>query len=207
MKDITIVGALTLRAPWGQAVIYGTKRIENRKWSSQRHKPPFWMAIHVGLNEEDYHDVSYHLAREELYDVLNERHHPGRIIGLAHVVKYITKSDDPWFDGPIGWVIDEVIPLDPIPARGKQQLWPLTPNVERIIHQQLDAKKRFDEHVNGNSYPMILAAFVLGIGLEEATYEDRIRCHTLVIKTGIYGLERLAQQKGFDFNPYQERAT
>jgi len=42
----------------------------------------------------------------------------GGIIGVASVVDIVTDSDDPWFMGARGLVLDDVRPVEFIPCRG-----------------------------------------------------------------------------------------
>lgn len=45
----------------------------------------------------------------------------------------------PWFSGPIGWVLDETVPIAPVPCRGRQKLWTLPGDVERVVRERWEA--------------------------------------------------------------------
>lgn len=130
--------ALTLREPWASAVVFGTKRVENRTWQPPADVLGEFIAIHVaktyGPGEREN---SYHLDLEGLLpsnlasggELLAKPPTLGCIIGLAQVVAvipqlgldedaYITEQYDgkprmvelaPWYiSGCYGWVLDNV---------------------------------------------------------------------------------------------------
>lgn len=69
---------------------------------------------------------------DRLFDV-------GRFIapGIVAVAKFggtVEESDDPWFEGPIGWVLSEVMVLpEPVPCRGAQGLWSVPEDVAVLV--------------------------------------------------------------------------
>jgi hypothetical protein len=136
--------AITLRHPWPFAIINLGKRIENRTWApSLRIGEKF--AIHGGkfpvqpdgickgaANQEywdDIHETLRSLAQGGLIDgamkvtirMLQET------VGICAVATYggtVRESDSPWFCGPVGWVITDVLALPAaVPCRGAQGLW------------------------------------------------------------------------------------
>lgn len=123
-----ITHALTLRPPWGQAVIFGPKRVENRKA-----RPPSALlgrriAIHSGLTP-DLEGADW-IDRNGLWVEFDDRTDlvRGAIIGSARLVGITKESTDPWFTGPWGWLLDEVIALPlPVYCRGQLGLWAIPP--------------------------------------------------------------------------------
>jgi hypothetical protein len=130
--------ALTLWRPWAQAIIYGPKRIENRTW-----RPPRWIigkriAIHAGARY-DVEGASWMSGGGLFAKSLYEPGPPGEcrpgLLGTAVVEGVVTRSTDPWFCGPYGWVLTDVVALpEPIPCRGAQGLW----DVPYSLAEQLD---------------------------------------------------------------------
>lgn len=56
----------------------------------------------------------------------------GAIVAVARVTGCVEASSDPWFMGPFGWTLTEVVALPfPIPIRGAQGLWPMHAEVAR----------------------------------------------------------------------------
>ena len=120
--------ALTLWRPWAQAIIYGPKRIENRSW-----RPVKWMigeriAIHAGKKYDE--DGEMWMLEYDLYRPENPDMCACGILGTAVITDCVSRSDDSWFCGPFGWVLDDIIALpSPIPCRGAQGLWDVPDDV------------------------------------------------------------------------------
>ena len=143
--------ALTLRHPWPWAIVALGKRIENRKWSAAM-APGTWYAIHGGKvpTGDDLYDV-LEQARElvlRLRYMLPRDANPKLrdacltgIVALAQHGGYVRESDDPWFEGPVGWVIADLIVLDePIPCRGAQGLWNVPEEIAAILNAVVKGK-------------------------------------------------------------------
>ena len=125
--------ALTVHDPWPFAFTMLGKRIENRSWtpSHKQLRPGDAFALHGGRREKE----AIRCARRRAYQTEILRTKLGDeklwdpppiegIFALATFGGIITESDNPWFIGPKGWVIDELFSLfHPVPARGKQGLW------------------------------------------------------------------------------------
>ena len=120
--------ALTVRQPWAHAIAYLGKRIENRTW-----KPPPVMVgtgvpvlIHAGSNWMDP-EVGFFEKHPDLRSNLPKRSSlPGGVfVAVAKIASVVTESNDPWFLGPNGWVLEDVIPLNPplVSAKGALGLW------------------------------------------------------------------------------------
>ena len=128
--------ALTLWRPWPHAILYGDKRVENRPWKPWRSVIDTTIAIHAGLT---YDEQAARMMRElGLYDPPLEKWCPkGAIVGTCRITGVVEELDSPWFSGPFGWLLDDVVALDtPVPCKGKQGLW-LVPEevIETILRQ------------------------------------------------------------------------
>ena len=117
--------ALTIHNPWVWLIAHGIKTVENRTWKASRVLGQR-IAVHASCRE--------YLIREDL-DYL-DAHHPravkrlpaelptGCVLATALVAAFVTESDDPWFEGPVGWMLADVKLLKrPIYCRGAQGLW------------------------------------------------------------------------------------
>lgn len=56
---------------------------------------------------------------------------PSGIVGVARLAYCLnprTVTDDPWYVGDYGWVLDEFVPMpSPVPHKGAQGCWGLEP--------------------------------------------------------------------------------
>jgi hypothetical protein len=56
---------------------------------------------------------------------------------FARMTGVVTESADPWFTGPYGWTLDDVVALPaPVPCRGAQGLWPVPDDVAALVIEQ-----------------------------------------------------------------------
>ena len=147
--------ALTLWRPWPWAICRPSpraKRVENRTWY-----PPEWLlgqdlAIHAGRKIDGD-------ARSFCRSILGET--PPTDGGAEGVVAVVTiagwrdrigsdwrlvdvppHDGDPWFCGPVGWLLANVRVLPtPVPCPGHQGLWNLPPDVEEQVRRQIGNAK------------------------------------------------------------------
>lgn len=155
--------AITLKHPWPWAVCRLGKRIENRTWKPSM-KVGTWLAIHGGRVPT---------SRDDLADVADEAKALIRVFGvprgavdvtLADVVAHagivavcrfggwVDRSKDPWFEGPVGWVLEDVVVLPaPVPCKGAQGLW----------------------EVSGDTLAAVREAYRLAVAMNNGTLADR----------------------------------
>lgn len=139
--------ALSVRPPWAYTIIYGMpvykavsdgkgishienderrlfKNIENRTWPlPKKFQLPQRVVIHVGTRE-DNEALDWMLkiglspaASMLMHSKLLPR---GAFLGEVDVIDCVTKSKNPWFMGPYGFVLANPMPYaKPIPAKGK----------------------------------------------------------------------------------------
>jgi hypothetical protein len=116
---------LTLWRPWPILIARGIKRIENRPWRPEpRLLPGEWLAIHAGKTYDPDCSplaVSLGIPPETFFD--RKLGAASSIVAVARFAGVVTESKDTWFFGPFGWVLDQVVALDPIPCKGAQGLW------------------------------------------------------------------------------------
>jgi len=116
---------LTLHRPWPILIAKGIKRIENRTWSPEpRLQVGEWFAVHAGKKyDERCSPMAQRLGvdMEVFFD--KKLGAEGCIVAVARYAGCVTESTDPWFFGPVGWLLPEVVALEPIPCKGAQGLW------------------------------------------------------------------------------------
>lgn len=115
--------ALSIRAPWWWAILHAGKNIENRSWRTDYRGPILIHASKWWGAREINNDLAFVLERSskkvmrpDLYDM---RALGGHIVGLAKIVGCVRSSSSPWFFGPYGLVLADIVPLaEPYPAKG-----------------------------------------------------------------------------------------
>lgn len=124
-----IIRAITVHRPWGIAIAQYGKNIENRTWRCWL-QPGDFIAIHNGA-KFDATAVKDIQQITGIYDgSMNPVEDPaGAIIAIAKFQGNITESNSPWFCGPIGWELSDVIPIEPVYCKGAQGLWTIPEDV------------------------------------------------------------------------------
>lgn len=46
--------------------------------------------------------------------------------------------DDRWWIGPVGWLLDDVLAIEPVPCRGAQGLWTVPADVEALVRARVE---------------------------------------------------------------------
>jgi hypothetical protein len=134
----------------GQRVAVQTaKEVDEEAWRQMRLPSPsdLW---------SEYVPQRLAAARQQT----NSRHHPGQIIGTVRIAGWWSYSGggssqchvpceescfqdrvaqekqphlDPWWQGPVGWLLADPQPLDePVPARGLPGIWSVDKQVEVV---------------------------------------------------------------------------
>lgn len=146
--------ALTVRGPWASAIALGNKRVENRTWRPHADVIGQRIAIHAGraCDADAEYFVRYVEDHKTAADVLRHaREHRGCVVAVATVARVVKYADadtailwpdvpgDPrYFQGPLGWVLEDVVALaEPVPCKGRQGLWRLPEDVERAVLAQV----------------------------------------------------------------------
>jgi len=122
LADFSDLRALTLWRPWSEAIVERAKPIENRPWPPWNGFDGRLIAIHAGAKYDA--DGARAMAQSRLFYPSPARACSRGIVGLARIVGCVTESESPWFSGPYGWVLDDVVKLsEPIPCAGSLGLW------------------------------------------------------------------------------------
>jgi hypothetical protein len=150
MAKVEIRG-LTLYQPWASAVARGRKKIENRGWPPGQDllRQKAYLAIHAGTVYDDRGEEF--LGRFGIQIPQPVVH--GAILGVCRLVGCVKESEDPMFFGPpyFGWLLSDFHELaQPIPCRGFQGTWGLTPELLAAV-KAATAGRITDELVSGGS--------------------------------------------------------
>ncbi len=66
------------------------------------------------------------------------------VVGVARleaVERERPEAPDPWWFGPVGWRLGDVVAFEPVPCRGARGLWELPPDVLAAVRERWGAKK------------------------------------------------------------------
>ena len=157
--------ALTLIRPWSDAIVRGPKRVENRGWLPA--EPMFGevIALHAGakyLRPQWMEDPdAWKMPAEyepppdgdcprgivgvaRLLGALDTRRGRRRIVlPVAHVdglaERLWTLDQDPWWSGPCGILLGDVVAIEPIAHRGALGLWPVPETIEARVMRAAEA--------------------------------------------------------------------
>ena len=134
--------ALTIHQPWAWFITKGYKPIENRSWRPPQSLVGQWLAIHAGKTWDQATVLDDIRDMADAYEgygpsMLDLHAQCGSILAVARVTGFVTESASPWFFGPIGWTLADVIDLpEPVPCRGAQGLWKVPADVyKRVLVQ------------------------------------------------------------------------
>lgn len=152
----TVMRALTFFRPWPNAILHSTKACENRSWM-----PPEWLcgariAIHAGQRYEvgawprhlwtppppSQCTASAVVGTARLLGALKldgEKRRTTMSLMLGGIdpgalARRLWELDkDPWWSGPCGWLLDDVIAIPPVSCKGHQGIWKLPPEVQVVV--------------------------------------------------------------------------
>lgn len=121
-----MIPALTIRQPFASAIMAGVKPVENRTWAPASQFIGERLYIHAGKTfwggdldglTNLWPDMPDDLPRGVLL---------GHVL-LLGVVPVIHRPRCPWSTGPLCWLLDNPILIDPIPVRGSLKLFDVGP--------------------------------------------------------------------------------
>lgn len=141
--------ALTVWQPYAWAISAGLKLVENRSWPPWTVQPGQPLAIHAALRPASIEAVAS--VRELAVEAGRGLEVPsswvhGALVAVAVLDRVVhARSDLPegqraWWVGPMGWVLRDVRPLEPLPCRGGQGLWHVPGELVHQVWDQLEGR-------------------------------------------------------------------
>lgn len=139
--------ALSIQQPWADAIIHGTKRVENRTWKRETGGKEFgWLWVHAPAGYDKAGDL---WMREQGLHTPVAGAPRSALIGLAYIHTISNgalDAGDPWAFGPWCWCIGEVIALDEmVPCKGALGLWTVPDAPLAVARMWLDIIQRRPE--------------------------------------------------------------
>jgi hypothetical protein len=121
------IKGITLHQPWGYAIVFFGMDFINQHGAAPIAIGSY-LAIHNGKTiDEAGHQTLDNFDPTMQFDRPN--YEPGVIIAIAKFGGNLTGSKSEWFEGPIGWKLEDVVAIKPVKCRGQQGLWDLPSDV------------------------------------------------------------------------------
>ena len=154
--------ALTLWRPWPDAILNGGKRVENRRRPPPKGTVGETIALHAGKrygiggwstadwtppNDADCAQGIVGVARIAGYLDLRGVDADGSwrrlesVLDEAVAVRTCQLDRDPWWSGPVGWLLDRVVAIEPVACRGAQGLWTVPEPQLSLMLKRLDSAR------------------------------------------------------------------
>lgn len=149
------LSAITLWRPWSDAIARGPKRVENRTWPPPSTIIGKVVAIHAG---KKYDAGNWPMPD---FSPPSKERSPIGIVGVARIVgavaspvnyhvasgihqqRILDALDDEWFAGPWGWVLQDVVAIEPVECQGAMGLWRVPPSIrEEVFARVAKARER-----------------------------------------------------------------
>lgn len=115
---------MSIRQPWAWLIVQGFKGIENRAWRTDYRGP---VLIHAARRLDPRLPELRVVLFRRFGILLPAVFDLGGIVGEARIVDCVTASDDPWFEGPYGFVLADARPLRFVPCPGLPGLFNVSP--------------------------------------------------------------------------------
>jgi hypothetical protein len=138
--------ALTIMQPWGSIIaglpgLTRPKRVENREWLPPPRIAGRWLAIHAGKGFDHAGLMALRGLGVRAIDWPR-----GAVIACCRVTGYLDARDGTprlqgdlpawarsamaveehtWWTGPVGWLLDDVVTIEPVACRGALGVWRL----------------------------------------------------------------------------------
>lgn len=127
---------LAVRQPWAWALVTGAKDVENRSWTTD-YRGPVIIQASAGKTLVNHFAKSDPTLPKVPFAF-------GALIGVAELVNVVPLSQDletnPWAWGPYCWRFTNArMFVEPIPAKGKLNLYTLPQDVAARVQSQIDS--------------------------------------------------------------------
>ena len=141
--DMRLDRALTLWRPWGEAFRDLGKPVENRSWGPtlRQLRPGDLLALHNGQKWDK--DGAEFIRRLTGVTIRPEDSVAGAITLVVRYCGHVDVEHAPqrilstgWAFGPVCWLVDCVVPVEPLRCSGAQGLWTLNPDQRATLLRQ-----------------------------------------------------------------------
>lgn len=146
---------ISIYQPWASLIALGLKPLENRTWAPVQLSPGDYLAIHAAKRDST---AEWDAAAEtlDLAHTLDPRIPAmmpfkrattplGAILAVATLdeVRTAPRGCDPWWVGPIGWYVKDVVALPaPVWCSGKRNLWKMDDGLAAQVREQWETARQ-----------------------------------------------------------------
>lgn len=129
-----ITHAVTVHRPWGHAIAHLGKPVENRNYRC--HLPiGTLIAIHNGAEWDCQALAKVKEIAQQPDLALTYNTDPAMyVIAIARFGGNVTAHESRWFFGRVGWLLEDVTPIEPVFCRGQQRLWKMPPGTAEAVN-------------------------------------------------------------------------
>jgi hypothetical protein len=116
------------------AILSCHKDIENRTWPT-RFRGEFLIHASAGVTKKEYREFVMWYERKfpkGLPVPAMEQLQRGGIVGKARITDCVDRSVSPWFGGPFGFVLADVVSLPFVPLKGELGLFKVPDDVMSV---------------------------------------------------------------------------
>lgn len=170
LHDEQILG-LTVYRPASELIARNIKPIENRRWPPYDWMIGRYIAIHASPHYEQSWSDFINRSPRFACDPPRREECPVGVVAVARLVGWVHRGpeDDQrprtvkmlqgyafgdnlnalghsldwrWFEGPYGWVLRDVVRIEPVACAGRQKLWKLPKFVYQSVRRRYDAARK-----------------------------------------------------------------
>jgi len=110
--------ALAIRQPWAYLLAHGIKKVENRTWNT-KYRGPVLIHASKAIKQADYDAALSICAGLGIPLPSMTKFELGGIVGVMTITDVVTESADPFFFGPVGFVVTDARPVKFQEQKGK----------------------------------------------------------------------------------------
>ena len=120
--------ALSTKQPWAWLIVHGYKGIENKTRGTRLREE---ILIHTGLRPDKAGDEWVRKTFPEIPLPPLAELPLGGVVGRATITGVCWESDDPWFTGPVGIILEQAVPMPFVPGKGLLGYFTFVPAEEK----------------------------------------------------------------------------
>lgn len=112
--------ALSIQQPWAWLILNAGKDIENRRWNT-RYRGIFLVHASKQFDSAGYDWVKKNMPEIEMpfFNGWVNEFQRGGVVGAVDLVDTVKASASRWFQGPVGFVLENPKPLPFMPCPGR----------------------------------------------------------------------------------------